>query len=192
MARIGLITAIAVLTTAVAAGAQTTSPEAPPQAAAPATVAPTAPPDTITAARVLIPLLDSLKARLRPRLGVGAGDPPPSPFTGTQTTVVSVGVGKRTSEENQRLLKGIEQLQRWTVGDQRQAAEAVLFDHWLGQLTLKATIVGLRDCDSACLVERFPKPDAAFGKSRREREETRDRLLQDALANAMDEVEAQR
>lgn len=150
----------------------------------------TAAPDTITAAKALVPLLDSVRQRLQPRVGItGPGDPPPSPFTGRQSTVVSVGVGKRDADVDPRVVKAIAQLQEWKIGREDQTAEAVLFDHWLGQLTVRAAMVGLLDCDASCVVSRFPKPDEAFGRSRHEREEMRDQLLLDALSAAVDELE---
>jgi hypothetical protein len=147
-------------------------------------------PDTVTAAKALVPLLDSVRQRLQPRVGVtGPGDPPPSPFTGRQSTVVSVGVGKRDAQVDPKVVKALHQLQEWKIGRDDQTAEAVLFDHWLGQLTVKAAMIGLVDCDASCVVSRFPKPDEAFGRSRNAREEMRDQLLLDALSAAVDELD---
>lgn len=146
--------------------------------------------DTPAAARTLIPLLNSVKTRLRPRVGVtGGGDPQSSPFTGTMTTAVSVGIGKRNATLDPKVAKAMEQLLAWKIDDSQASTEGVLFGHWLSQLSVKAAAVGLLNCDAACLVAQFPKPDTKFGKSRHEREETRDQLLLDALTDAVEEIE---
>lgn len=146
-------------------------------------------PDTPTAARALVPLLKDVKARLRPRVGIVPGEPQPSPFTGTQTTLFSIGIGKRSVPVDPKVAKAIDQLLAWKIDDPSQTAEAVLFDHWLTQLTVKAATVGVLNCDAACVIARFAAPDEAFGKTPKEREEMRDQLLLDALAAAVDELE---
>jgi hypothetical protein len=148
-------------------------------------------PDTPTAAHALVPLLKDVKARLRPRVGIVPGNPQPSPFTGTQTTLFSIGIGKRSVPVDPKVAKAIDQLLAWKIdaADGSQTADAVLFDHWLTQLTVKAAAVGVLNCDAACVVAKFTAPDEAFGKSRNEREEMRDQLLLDALADAVDELE---
>lgn len=146
-------------------------------------------PDTVAAARILVPLLKSVKQRWQPRLGVGPGPSSPSPFTGRQSTVVSVGVGKQEVPVDPKVSSAVDQLLSWKIGSADDSAATVLFDHWLEQLTVSAAAVGLRDCDSACLMARFPKPDGVFGRSRAQREQTRDQLLIDALTAAVDEIQ---
>jgi hypothetical protein len=146
-------------------------------------------PDTPTAAHALVPLLKDVKARLRPRVGIVPGNPQPSPFTGTQTTFFSIGIGKRSVPVDPKVAKAIDQLLAWNIADPSQTAGAVLFDHWLTQLTVKAAAVGELNCDAACVIAKFTAPDEAFGKSQKEREEMRDQLLLDALADAVDELE---
>ncbi len=147
-------------------------------------------PDTETAARALVPLLNNVKQRLRPRAGIVVpGNPQPSPFTGTVTTLLSFGIGKKEVPVDPKVVKAIDQLLAWKIGAEDQIAEAVLFDHWLTQLTVKAAIVGQLNCDAACVVQKFAEPDQAFGRSQKEREETRNQLLLDALAAAVEELE---
>lgn len=147
-------------------------------------------PDTATAARALVPLLKGVQHRLRPRVGVLApGNPTPSPFTGTVTTLVSFAIGKREVPVDPKVADAMNRLLAWNPDDKTQTAEAVLFDHWLTQLTVKAGHVGLLNCDSACVVNKFTEPDASFGKSKKEREETRDHLLLEAVADAVEELE---
>lgn len=146
-------------------------------------------PDTPTAARALVPLLKGIQQRLRPRLGVGRGEPQPSPFTGTMTTIVSFGISKKEVPVDPKVVKAIDRLQAWKIDAQDQTAEAILFDHWLTQLTVKAAHVGLLNCDAACVVQKFTEPDEAFGRSKKEREEMRDQLLLEALADAVEELE---
>ncbi len=147
-------------------------------------------PDTPTAARAVVPLLKGVKERFRPRTGVTMpGDPQPSPFTGTVTTLLSFSVGKRSVPVDPKVAKAIDQLLAWNPDHKDQTAEAVLFDHWLTQLTVKAAHVGLLNCDAACVVQNFTEPGPAFGRTQKEREEERDRLLLEALVDAVEELE---
>jgi len=149
--------------------------------------------DTVSreaAARALVPLLESVRERLRPHLGVGFGTLPPSPFTGMPTTLIAVRIGTESVEIDPSVVLALEQLRGWKPDAAPDGAEAVLFDHWLDQLKLKATV--LRDprstapeCDTACVIRRFTQLEAAPGSSRREREELRDRLLLEALSAAV-------
>jgi hypothetical protein len=145
--------------------------------------------DTVAAARALVPLLGGVQERLRPRVGIVPGQPQPSPFTGTVTTLVSIGIGKKDVTIDARVLEAMNRLQRWNPENKAQSNEAVLFDHWLTQLTVKAAHVGLLNCDASCVVQRFTKPDEAFGPSPKEREERRDHLVLEALADAVEELE---
>lgn len=145
--------------------------------------------DTLAAARALVPLLEGVRGRLRPRTVVEPGTPPPSPFTGTQTTLLSFKVGKRETPIDPKVSKAMEELLAWKIGATDETRPAVLFDHWLTQLSVKSALIGLLDCDAACVVERFTSPDATFGQTQTERDEMRDQLMLDALSAAVDEIE---
>jgi hypothetical protein len=142
------------------------------------------------AARALVPLLESVRERLRPRLGIGFGTLPPSPFTGTPTTLIAVRIGTETVKVDPKVVSALEQLRAWNPAAAPDGPAAILFDHWLDQLKLKASVVrdprsAALQCDTACLIERFTRLDEAFGSSQRERQELRDRLLLDALVAAV-------
>lgn len=151
--------------------------------------------DTPSAAKALVPLLKGVRERLRPHVGIVPGTPRPSPFTGTQTTLFSIGIGRKNVPVDPRVKEAIDRLLAWKVEDPTQTAQAVLFDHWLDQLSVMATTfrspgdTSVSTCDSACVVAKVTEPGEAFGRTRNEREEARDELLLRALGAAVDEVE---
>lgn len=150
-------------------------------------------PDTEAAAKALVPLLKSVRQRLQPHIGIEPGSLPPSPFTGRQSTMIAVRIGEKEVNVDPRVREALDRLLAWDLKPSSDASTATLFGHWLDRLQSRAGAMGPPGsppaaCDTACTVERFTKPGEAFGQSRKAREETRDQLLLEALAEAVDEV----
>jgi hypothetical protein len=151
-------------------------------------------PDTEAAARALVPLLKSVRERLQPRLGIQPGTLPPSPFTGRQSTVVAVRIGEKEVSVEPKVREALDRLLAWNQKMTPDSPDAILFDHWLDRVKIKATTVAPPgstsiECDTQCAINRFTELGEAFGPSRKDREEMRDQLLLDALIDAVGELE---
>lgn len=145
--------------------------------------------DTAAAAKALQPLLQQVRTRMQsPGVAVTPGALPPSPFTGRSSAAVAVTVGRQPAKVDPKVLEAMDRLLAWDRTLVAGEETTTLFLRWLDQLKLKVTTVGPPDpraCDTACVVARLAKPDERFGKSRAERERTRDELLVFALSDAL-------
>lgn len=151
-------------------------------------------PGVEAAARALVPLLNGVRERLQPRVGVQPGTLPPSPFTGQQSTAVAMRIGKGDVRVDENVRQAVDRLLAWDRKVEPETDDATLFVHWLDHVRVRATTMRppgttSLDCDTACAVERFTKPGEAFGRSKGDREEMRDQLLLEALASAVRELQ---
>jgi len=140
------------------------------------------------AARSLLPLLQDVKRRAESRTTVQTGGANnTSPFTGTNTTLFAVTIGQKNTPVDPQVVEALNRLVKWEPGD-RTAAEAALFDEWLNQLSRKATALTVQSsaaCDTNCVVATMTKLDETWGESARQRAETRDQALLEALTQAV-------
>lgn len=143
------------------------------------------------AARNLVPLLEDVKQRATAAVNVTPGGAPDSPFAGTQTTLLSFTIRRNTPVDPQ-VVQAMDRLLKWTPGDQSDEAQAALFDEWLAQLSRRATGLKLRDttgvCDTTCVIQTMTRLDETWGERMRDRAETRDNVLLDALTDAVKAV----
>ncbi len=172
--------AVAVALSTPAALAQTT----PPQIVIGATVG-----QRQEAARALVPLLKDVRTHAQPGATVKPGTVPNSPFTGTQTTLFAFTVSKRSVPVDLRVVTAMNQLLDWNIGASGNEHLAQLFDRWLIELEARSTgamrLTGGGLCDVNCVVKRMTTLDETWGSSPRNRADTRDELLLDALKVAV-------
>jgi hypothetical protein len=147
------------------------------------------PTERITAARSLVPLLEGVRRRATPGVGVKPGSVPDSPFAGTQTTLFAFTVGRRSLKVDPEVVKAMDRLLSWKDGIPATDEDAALVDQWLDELSVKAMAVGtpsgLAVCDTSCVVDRMTKLDDRWSPNPRERAEFRDTMLLEALTVAV-------
>jgi hypothetical protein len=137
------------------------------------------------AARVLVPLLRDVRRRAQRPVEVRPGTVPDSPFTGTQTTLFAFSVSKRSVPVDSRVVAAMDRLIAWQIDDPAAADTGHLFDQWLDALMQKNTgsvlIRGGGPCDLGCMTRRMANLDETWGADPRNRSESRDEVLLDAL-----------
>jgi hypothetical protein len=148
--------------------------------------------DVTQAARALVPLLKDVRATVEPRVSVESGTLPPSPFTGRSSTLFAVTIGVRSRQIDEHVVEAMDRLLAWDPGQPLTAGDRALVERWLDQLEGKVLArlftAGLPvACDEVCVVQRLTNPDSVFGTSARDRQETRDDLLLEALIEAAGE-----
>ncbi len=141
------------------------------------------------AARALVPLLKDVRTHAQPGATVKPGTVPDSPFAGTQTTLFAFTVSKRAVPVDLRVVTAMNQLLDWNIGASGNEHLAQLFDRWLIELEARSTgamrLTGGGLCDVNCVVKRMTTLDETWGRSPRNRADTRDELLLDALKVAV-------
>ncbi len=141
------------------------------------------------AARTLIPLLRDVRKRATSSVAVGPGSVPDSPFAGTQTTLFAFTISKRNVPVDPRVVAAMDRLIAWQIDDPNAVETGRLFDQWLGSLMEEnmgsVLIRGGGPCDLACMTRRMATLDESWGANPRERAETRDGTLLDALIAAL-------
>jgi hypothetical protein len=145
--------------------------------------------ERITAARSLVPLLESVRRRSTPGVAVQPGTVPDSPFAGTQTTLLAFSIGRRSVKVDPAVVTAMDRMLKWKDGIPASDEDAALLDEWLDELSIKAMTVGtpsgLAVCDTSCVVDRMTKLDDRWSPNPRERAELRDSMLLDALTAAV-------
>lgn len=143
------------------------------------------------AARQLVPLLRDVRRRLDPQIGVRPGTLPPSPFTGRNSTLFAVTIGVTSMDVDQAVLKAIDRLLAWDPDEPLAPRDRELLAAWLDELQVRvlsrmaARGQGVR-CEDPCVVQHLTSPDATFGATPREQVETRDAIMLEALAAAVE------
>lgn len=141
------------------------------------------------AARALVPLLKDVRTHAQPGPSVKPGSVPDSPFTGTQTTLFAFSLSKRSVPVDLRVVTAMNQLLDWNIGASGNEHLAQLFDRWLIELEARSSgamrLTGGGLCDVSCVVKRMTTLDDTWGSSPRNRADTRDELLLDALKVAV-------
>lgn len=141
------------------------------------------------AARALVPLLKDVRTHAQPGARVKPGTVPDSPFAGTQTTLFAFSLGKRAVPVDLRVVTAMNQLLDWNIGASGNEHLAQLFDRWLIELEARSSgamrLNGGGLCDVSCVVKRMTTLDETWGSSPRNRADTRDELLLDALKVAV-------
>lgn len=137
------------------------------------------------AARVLVPLLRDVRRRAQRPVEVRPGTVPNSPFTGTQTTLFAFSVSKRSVPVDTRVVAAMDRLIAWQIDDPAAADTGRLFDEWLDALMQgnmgSVLIRGGGPCDLGCMTRRMANLDETWGADPRNRSESRDEVLLDAL-----------
>ncbi len=140
------------------------------------------------AARALVPLLKDVRAHAQPGPTVRPGSVPNSPFTGTQTTLFAFTLSKRSVAVDPRVVTAMNRLLDWNIASENEE-NAALFDKWLIELEARSSgtmrLSGGGLCDVNCVVSRMTTLDETWGSSPRNRAETRDELLLEALRVAV-------
>lgn len=141
------------------------------------------------AARALVPLLKDVRTHAQPGARMKPGTVPDSPFAGTQTTLFAFSLSKRSVPVDLRVVTAMNQLLDWNVGASGNEHLAQLFDRWLIELEARSSgamrLTGSGLCDVSCVVKRMTTLDDTWGSSPRNRADTRDELLLDALKVAV-------
>jgi hypothetical protein len=141
------------------------------------------------AARVLVPLLRDVRRRATNNVAVGPGTVPDSPFAGTQTTLFAFTLSKRNVPVDPRVVAAMDRLIGWQIDDPQSAETGRLFDQWLSALMQEnmgsVLVRGGGPCDLGCMTKRMATLDETWGASPRNRAETRDETLLDALIAAV-------
>jgi hypothetical protein len=151
-----------------------------------------APAEVLDVARELAPLLRGIERRLPSELAVRPGQLPPSPFSGQRATLFAFRVSKERPELYESTEAAIKELLDWQAAPAKHPNTAPLAGLWMERLMVHVgdAIAGTADvpeCDLTCTVSQLGDPGDAFGESPKERQETRDLILLQALAEAVAE-----
>lgn len=142
-------------------------------------------PDTV--ARALVPVLRDLRSTLV----VERGTSTLSPFSGRDSTLIAVRVGSRVVNMPPDVLDVVNRLIAWKPGVALSAADEEIVTRWVERLHLRISRKLMAErldpgCDDTCLVEHLLKPGTLFGANGRDRRETRDDLVLEALTEAIE------
>ena len=148
------------------------------------------PAEYLDAARELVPLLRGIERRLPSEVAVRPGALPPSPFSGQRATLFAFRVTKERRLLTESTEQAVKDLLAWQKSPGQHPATAPLAGAWTEYLVaaveelIAGSDVEPRSCDLSCAVSLLADPSDAFGQTPRERQETRDVILLEALALA--------
>jgi hypothetical protein len=154
-------------------------------------------PERAEAARELVPLLNGIERRVSSRIKLEPGELMPSPYSGSRGTLFAFRIVDGRARLDERVREAIDRLLAWHKAPGAGGSPATgLADVWMDHLVLK--VGGMAEpgpgqrpgmCDVTCTVSSLLDPPASFGRTGRERQEARDWILLDALAEAVEELE---
>jgi penicillin G amidase len=143
-------------------------------------------------ARALVPLLRNLNARIsaRPSLTPWGGQ---STVAGTPMAGVTVGGGRPAAAVSADAQHAIEQLASWNHVLDKTSTAATIFEYWFLHLQRLAYAPRVPDAQRASfrafdprrVIQWMTAPDAAYGAHKVQRDAARDRILLEAIEQAI-------
>jgi hypothetical protein len=148
-------------------------------------------------ARTLVPLLEDVRKAIGPRVTVEPGTLPPSPITGRSAALFAIRIGVDSLDVDERVVRTIDRLLEWRRTPKPFSDEEVaILTRWVDELRsrvagrLLAQGKATTYCDDVCVAGHLTKPEGLFQGTPRQRAEERNRLLVEALAEAVLEPSA--